>query len=93
MAAVRAQYDLLHEPSNGPAAPAALRQGLSQAVAAIVTLKDRIDADTLASARELKVLANYAVGYNNIDLNAAQRRGIAAGGRARRRTRAGSTGW
>ncbi len=31
----------------------------------------------LASARELKVLANYAVGYNNIDLNAAQRRGIA----------------
>lgn len=77
MAAVRAQYDLLHEPSNGPAAPAALRQGLSKAVAAIVTLTDRIDADTLASARELKVLANYAVGYNNIDLNAAQRRGIA----------------
>ena len=31
----------------------------------------------MASARELKVLANYAVGYNNIDLNAAQRRGIA----------------
>lgn len=77
MAAVRAQYDLLYEPSNGPAAPSALRQGLSQAVAAIVTLTDRIDADTLASARELKVLANYAVGYNNIDLNAAQRRGIA----------------
>ena len=77
MAAVRAQYDLLHEPSNGPAAPTALRQGLSKAVAAIVTLTDRIDADTLASARELKILANYAVGYNNIDLNAAQRRGIA----------------
>ena len=77
MAAVRAQYDLLYEPSNCPAAPSALRQGLSQAVAAIVTLTDRIDADILASARELKVLANYAVGYNNIDLNAAQRRGIA----------------
>src|SRR5918995_2539030 len=77
MAAVRAQYDLLHEPSNGPATPTALRQGLSQAVAAIVTLTDRIDADILASARELKVLANYAVGYNNIDLDAAQRRGIA----------------
>ena len=77
MAAVRAQYDLLHEPSNGPAAPTALRQGLSRAVAAIVTLTDRIDADILASAQELKVLANYAVGYNNIDLNAAQRRGIA----------------
>ena len=77
MAAVRTQYDLLHEPSDDPAAPTALRQGLSKAVAAIVTLTDRIDADTLASARELKVLANYAVGYNNIDLNAAQRRGIA----------------
>ncbi|HEU4502796.1 MAG TPA: D-glycerate dehydrogenase [Nitrospira sp.] len=76
MAAVRAQYALLHEPSNGSATPTALRQGLSQAVAAIVTLTDRIDAETLASARELKILANYAVGYNNIDLDAAQQRGI-----------------
>jgi len=77
MAVVRAQYALLHEPSNGPAPPSTLRQGLSRAVAAIVTLTDRIDAETLESARELKVLANYAVGYNNIDLEAAQRGGIA----------------
>jgi glyoxylate reductase len=76
MAVVRAQYALLHEPSNGPAPPSTLRQGLSRAVAAIVTLTDRIDAETLESARELKVLANYAVGYNNIDLDAAQRGGI-----------------
>jgi glyoxylate reductase len=76
MAAARARYALVHEPSNGPAGPTALRQGLSQAVAAVVTLTDRIDAETLASARELKILANYAVGYNNIDLDAAQRRGI-----------------
>ncbi len=76
MAAVRAHYTLVREPSNGPAEPTALRRGLSQAVAAIVTLTDRIDAETLASARELKILANYAVGYNNVDLDAAQRLGI-----------------
>lgn len=77
MAAIRGRYTLLHEPSNGPAVPTALREGLSEAVAAIVTLTDRIDATTLASARDLKILANYAVGYNNIDLDAARRRRIA----------------
>ena len=77
MAAIRERYTLLHEPSNDPAVPTALREGLSEAVAAIVTLTDRIDATTLDSARDLKILANYAVGYNNIDLDAARRRRIA----------------
>ncbi|MEP6935344.1 MAG: D-glycerate dehydrogenase, partial [Nitrospirota bacterium] len=41
-----------------------------------VTLGDRIDAETIHAATRLKILANYAVGYNNIDLAAAQQRGL-----------------
>jgi glyoxylate reductase len=54
----------------------ALREGLYQADAAIVTLGDRIDAETIHAATRLKILANYAVGYNNIDLAAARQRGL-----------------
>ncbi len=39
-------------------------------------LSDKIDRDILSRARELKVIANYAVGYNNIDIEFARSRGI-----------------
>jgi glyoxylate reductase len=42
----------------------------------ITMLTDRIDADLLDAAPDLKVVANYAVGYNNIDLEAARARGV-----------------
>ncbi len=40
-------------------------------------LTDTIDDEVLGSCPGLKVVANYAVGYNNIDVAAASRRGIA----------------
>lgn len=42
----------------------------------IAMLTDRIDADLLDVAPDLKVVANYAVGYNNIDVAAARARGV-----------------
>jgi glyoxylate reductase len=42
-------------------------------------LTDRIDAELLAHAPNLKVIANYAVGYDNVDVAAAAARGIAVG--------------
>ncbi len=42
-------------------------------------LTDRIDADTIGQLPELRVIANYAVGFNNIDLAAAAARGIKVG--------------
>jgi glyoxylate reductase len=47
--------------------------------ALLCTLSDRIDAAFLATNPQLKVIANYAVGLDNIDLAAAQRHGIAVG--------------
>ena len=42
-------------------------------------LTDRIDAALLDSAPRLRVVSNYAVGFNNIDIPAATERGICVG--------------
>ncbi len=39
-------------------------------------LNDRIDKDVMDASRNLKVIANYAVGYDNIDITEATRRNI-----------------
>ncbi|MEK7151877.1 MAG: D-glycerate dehydrogenase, partial [Patescibacteria group bacterium] len=44
--------------------------------AVLCLLTDTIDAEVLAAAPHAKVFANYAVGYNNIDLNAAKEKNI-----------------
>ena len=76
MAIVRDRFQLVQDPHDALPAPSALREGLCQADAAIVTLGDRIDAETIHAATRLKILANYAVGHNNIDLAAARQRGL-----------------
>lgn len=57
------------------------REELLRAVAGrdgvLCLLTDRIDAEVMDAARGCKVFANYAVGYDNIDIDAATRRGIA----------------
>jgi len=76
MAIVREQFQLVQDPHDALPAPSVLREGLCQADAAIVTLGDFIDAETIRASTRLKILANYAVGYNNIDLAAARARGL-----------------
>jgi glyoxylate reductase len=76
MAIVRERFQLVQDPHDALPAPSVLREGLCQADAAIVTLGDFIDAETIRAATRLKILANYAVGYNNIDLAAARARGL-----------------
>ena len=46
--------------------------------ALICLLTDRIDAEVLDAGRDLRIVANIAVGYNNIDLEACRQRGIVA---------------
>ena len=76
MAVIRERYRLLAEPTDQPSSPEAHRESFAQAEAVICTLADRIDSALLSDARNLKIVANYAVGYNNIDLAAAHRHGI-----------------
>lgn len=42
----------------------------------VTMLTDTVDDEVLAANPQLRVVANYAVGFNNIDLAAATRRGI-----------------
>lgn len=44
--------------------------------ALLCLLTDAIDAEVMDAGQGLKVIANYAVGYDNIDVNAATARGI-----------------
>ncbi|MBW7997198.1 MAG: D-glycerate dehydrogenase [Candidatus Glassbacteria bacterium] len=46
------------------------------AAGAITMLSDRVDREFIESHPELKVVSNYAVGYNNIDLAAAAANGV-----------------
>lgn len=49
---------------------------LQDAVACFITLSETIDETCLANAPHLKIIANMAVGYDNIDVNLANQKGI-----------------
>jgi glyoxylate reductase len=51
-------------------------QQLATADAAVTLLTNVVDADFLRAAPRLKVVANVAVGFNNIDVPACARRGV-----------------
>jgi glyoxylate reductase len=56
--------------------PQALAAHAQHADALVTLLTDRIDDALLARAPRLKIVANVAVGYDNIDVEAARRRGV-----------------
>ena len=77
MTTLRERYTLVSEPTEDQIpTDDDRRYGFSQADAVICTLADPIADALLAEAPRLKIVANYAVGYNNIDVAAATRRGI-----------------
>ena len=49
---------------------------LSEADILVSTFDKRVTAEMIASAPHLKLIANFGVGYNNIDLNACREHGI-----------------
>ncbi|GAA0522151.1 D-glycerate dehydrogenase [Saccharopolyspora subtropica] len=60
-----------------PLTPAELREAVRGAHAVVAMLHDRIDADLVGAAGpQLQVVANVAVGYDNIDVPAVTDRGV-----------------
>jgi glyoxylate reductase len=53
-----------------------LLQAAREADGLIPTVTERIDAEVMDAAPRLRVIANYGVGFNNIDVEAATERGI-----------------
>ncbi|HEV3258241.1 MAG TPA: D-glycerate dehydrogenase [Gemmataceae bacterium] len=62
-----------------PPPHAVLRQKVADCEGLVSLLTDRVDAALLDAAPRLRVVSNYAVGFNNIDVPAATGRGIAIG--------------
>jgi gluconate 2-dehydrogenase len=58
--------------------PEELQKELSGVVGALVAGSERIDASALASAKDLKIVANISVGYNNFDVPAITAAGVMA---------------
>ncbi len=69
-------FDVRSNPEDRPLSREELLTGVREADALICMLSDRIDVELLDSAPALKVIANYAVGYDNIDVGAARERDI-----------------
>lgn len=69
----------LHAGALPPTRPELL-EGVKGCVGILSLLSDRMDAEVFdAAGPQLKVVSNFAVGYNNIDVAEARRRGIAVG--------------
>jgi glyoxylate reductase len=66
-------------PERRPPSYAELRERAAEAEGLLTMLSDRIDAELIGASPRLRAIANYAVGYDNIDLEAALRREIPVG--------------
>ena len=66
-------------PQESPLSYEVLLEKVRDAEGLLTLLTDRIDAALMAAAPKLKVVSNLAVGYDNIDIPEATRRGIVVG--------------
>jgi glyoxylate reductase len=75
---LRGEFDLLSNQDDVAWNAGELSAALRDADGALLTAGDRIDDALLAQCPSLKVVANIAVGYNNLDLAACTRHGVLA---------------
>jgi glyoxylate reductase len=76
---LRAEHEVDVWPDREPPPRDELVRRAADAEGLLSLLTDQLDADTIRQLPELRVIANYAVGYNNIDLATAAARGIKVG--------------
>lgn len=70
------EFDVVEHPTEVERTEDDMITLLSEADAAIALLSDPLTRRVLASNPNLRMVANYAVGYNNVDLDAARELGI-----------------
>lgn len=66
-------------PEQMPPSPEQLRDRVKDCDGLVSLLTDRVDAALLDAAPKLKVVSNFAVGFNNVDVPAATQRGVPVG--------------
>jgi len=76
--ALTREFDARLNPDDRPLTADGLREALGSADALLTTVTDKVTADVLATEpRRAGLVANFGVGFNNIDIEAAKVRGIA----------------
>lgn len=75
--ALAAQFDVVLNESDQPMSQADLAAAMAEFDVLCPTVSDRIDAAVLAGGDRVKLIANYGVGFDHIDLAAARAKGIA----------------
>lgn len=73
---IRAECDMEINPHDRVLTKEELISGISDKDGMLCLLTDEIDEEVIYSGRNLRIIANYAVGYNNIDVSAATKRKI-----------------
>src|SRR5262245_42974598 len=76
---IRRQTDAEVWPGPLPPPYEVIREKVADCDGLVSLLTDRVDAALLDAAPRLKVVSNYAVGFNNVDVRAATQRGVAVG--------------
>jgi len=70
------QFEVATNPDDTPWPPEEIARRLQGCAGALSTVMCRFDDTVMAAAPGLKVISNIAVGYNNVDVPAATKRGI-----------------
>ncbi|HET7435626.1 MAG TPA: D-glycerate dehydrogenase [Thermoanaerobaculia bacterium] len=70
------EFDVIEHPTESARSEDDVITILAEADAAITLLSDPITRNVLASNPNLRMVANFAVGYNNVDLDAARELGV-----------------
>ena len=78
IARLEQHFDVEHNQADEAWGKDQLARRLREKVGAFTTGGDRIDADVLAAAPQLRICANMAVGYNNFDVPAMTARKVLA---------------
>jgi glyoxylate reductase len=79
LSAIRAECDVDLWPDQLPPPYDELRKRVKDSDGLVSLLTDRIDAALLDASPKLKVVSNYAVGFNNVDVPACTARGVCVG--------------
>jgi gluconate 2-dehydrogenase len=78
LAKLEESFDVRSNQVDQVLTPEELQKELASADGALVTGSERIDASSLANAKNLKIVANISVGYNNFDVPAITAAGVMA---------------
>ena len=76
MTLLEQNFELEVNPAGEAMPHASIIKGITDKQGLVCLLSDNIDAQIINGAPSLRIIANYAVGFNNIDVAAATRRGI-----------------